>query len=93
MPHILQMKQHNRVILTLQSDLSLYDGGGIYRVTLDPFGNPMEVMATCERLERAHRVGDWCKIDDLMEELQSFKIWLYDEDGRCISYRSLGLPR
>ena len=26
MPRIFQMKQHNRVILALRSDLSLYDG-------------------------------------------------------------------
>jgi hypothetical protein len=72
----LQIKQHNRVILTLNSDLSLYDGSWIHRITLGPSGNSREVMTICERLERAHRMGDWLAIDDLMEELQSFKFWL-----------------
>ena len=86
MPRIFQMKQHNRVILALRSDLSLYDGSEIYRVNHSPSGNSREI---CERLERAHRTGDGGTIDDLMEELQSFRIWLY-EDGRYIPYRSMG---
>jgi hypothetical protein len=76
MPRILQMKQHNRVILALRSDLSLYDVSEIYRVNHSPSGNSREVMTICERLERAHRTGDGGTIDDLMEELQSFRIWL-----------------
>jgi hypothetical protein len=78
MARTLQMKQHDRVIITLRSDLSLYDGRLIYRVTHDPADNSRQVMAICERLERTHQIGDWCTIDDLMEELQSFRIWLYE---------------
>ena len=49
-------------------------------------------MTICERLERAHWIGDVGTIDDLMEELQSFRIWLY-EDGRYIPYRTHGCAR
>ena len=90
MPRTLQMKQHARVILTLRPDLSLYDGSVIYRVTHDPTGNS-QVMTICQRLERAHQIGDWCTIDDLMEELQSFRIWLY-EDGCYMPYSVMGVP-
>jgi hypothetical protein len=47
-------------------------------------------MAVCERLERAHGIGDWCTIDDLMEELQFFRIWAY-EDDRYIPYNIMGV--
>ena len=46
-------------------------------------------MTIFKRVERAHRIGDWCTIDDLMEELQSFRFRLY-EGGRYIPY--LGVP-
>lgn len=91
MPRTLQMKQHARVILTLRSDLSLYDGKQIYRVTHDPAGKSRQVMAICDQLERAHRIGDWCTIDDLMEKLQSLKIWLY-ERSRYTPYSVIGAP-
>jgi hypothetical protein len=91
MPNILQIKQHARMIVTLRSDLSLYDGKLIYRVTHDPSGNSRQVMTICERLERAYQLGDWCTIDDLMDELQSFRIWLYD-DRRYIPYNVMGVP-
>jgi hypothetical protein len=91
MTRILQMRQHRRVILTLRSDLSLYDGKPIFRVTLEPSENSRHVATICERLERAHRTGDWCTIDVLMEEIQSFRIWLY-EDKRYIPYNVIGVP-
>jgi hypothetical protein len=63
MPRTLQMKQHNSVILTLRSDLSLYDGSVIYRVEHSPSGNSRQVMTICKRMERAHRFGDWKRWD------------------------------
>src|SRR4030095_15265274 len=80
MPRTLEMRQHARVILTLRPDVSVYDGSAIYRVAQGPSGNSKEVMAICERLERAHRRGEWCTVDDLMEELRAFRIWLYEGD-------------
>jgi hypothetical protein len=59
MSRILQMKQHARVILTLRPDLSLYDGRRVYRLVHDRAGSSRQVMMTCERLERAHQLGDW----------------------------------
>jgi hypothetical protein len=91
MPRTLEMRQHARVILTLRPDVSVYDGSAIYRVAQGPSGNSKEVMAICERLERAHRRGEWCTVDDLMEELQAFRIWLYEGD-RYIAYRHIGAP-
>jgi hypothetical protein len=85
------MRQHRRAILTLRSDLSLHDGKPMFRVTLEPSDNSRHAVTMCESLERAHRVGDWCAIDDLMEEIQSFRIWLY-EDERYIPYNVIGLP-
>jgi hypothetical protein len=91
MTRILQMRQHKRTILTLRSDLSVYDGRRMYRVSVGASDNSRRVVTTCERMERAHRVGDWCTIDDLMEELQSFRIWLY-EDDRYVPYKVMGVP-
>lgn len=91
MPRTLQMKQHKRVLLTLRSDLSLYDGKRIYLITPDRSLNSRELLSTFERMERAYSIGDWCTIDDLMQELQSFKIWLY-EDAQYIPYTAIGVP-
>jgi hypothetical protein len=91
MTRILQMRQHKRVILTLRSDWSLYDGKPMYRVAVELSDNSRNVVTICERMERAHCVGDWCTIDDLMDELQSFHIWLY-EDDRYIPYKVMGVP-
>jgi hypothetical protein len=91
MTRVLQLRQHRRVILTLQSDLSLYDGQRMYRVMVAPSDNSRHVVTICERMEQAHRVGDWCTIDDLMEELQSYRIWLY-EGERYIPYKIMGAP-
>jgi len=87
----LHMKQHRRVILTLRSDLSLCDGGRIFRVRQEPSDHSRHVWTICERLERAHRIGDWCTIDDLMRELQSRRIWLHEGD-RYIFYSAIGVP-
>jgi hypothetical protein len=91
MTRVLQLRQHRRVILTLRSDLSLYDGQCMFRVTVEPSDNSRHVVTICERMERAHLVGDWCTIDDLMEELQSYRIWLYEGD-RYIPYKIMGVP-
>jgi hypothetical protein len=91
MTRTLQIRQHRRAILTLRSDLSLSDGKAMFRVTLEPSDNSRHVVTTCERLERAHLIGDWCTIDDLMEEIQSFRIWLY-EGERYIPYNVIGVP-
>jgi hypothetical protein len=56
-----------------------------------PSGSSRQVITICERLERAHRTGDWCTVDDLMDELQSSRIWL-NEDGRYIPYGIMGVP-
>ena len=91
MTRVLQMKQHGRVILTLRSDVSLFDGGRIYRITQDPSVKSRQQITICERLERAHISGDWYTFDDLMEELQSSRIWLY-EGSHYIPYSVMGAP-
>jgi len=91
MRRTLHMKQHQHVILALRSDISVYDGKRTYRITQDPTSNSREIITICERMERAHGAGDWCAIDDLMDELQSYKIWLY-EGTRYIPYKAIGAP-
>jgi hypothetical protein len=88
---ILQMRQHRRPILTLRPDLSLYDGRSMFQVALEPSDNSRHVLTMCERMERAHRIGDWCTIDDLMDELHSCRIWLF-EDDHYIAWKATGVP-
>ena len=56
----------------LRTDLSLYDGKPMFPVTPEPSDNSRHVVTMCERFGAAHRIGDWCTIDGLMEEIQSF---------------------
>ena len=71
--------------------LSPYDGKPMVRVTLEPSDNSRHMATICECVKRAQRIGDWCTIDDLMEEMQSFRIWLCQE-GRYIPYNVIGVP-
>jgi len=48
MTRTLQMRQHRRAILSLRSDLSLYDGKPMFRVTLEPSDNSRHVVTLCD---------------------------------------------
>jgi len=91
MPHVLSIKQHKKVVITLRSDFSLYDGKQIFRVTRDPSHDSRRLMKILDELERAYCVGDRDTIGDLMDELQSNRLWLFANET-YIPYRLIGVP-